>query len=381
MLGSLDNMEMNDDWDGDDSIPDRIPPIEDRLWAHPSEYVGSAVTWNRKWTLGLSSLALVLVGLFAARMIWPTSQVKVFAKPASTISIGVDTANYVAKLAKSLITIHLGTKAAQDVYGLAISPNGYILVPANALPYQKSYQASIPGVGTETATLVSEDRPTDTAVIKVDKKLTNYISGTSLRSAQAGEMTIGIGTATQANKPKLVISQIKETGLYQPLPNGLTSQGSMLADASQKLNPEGLLFVDSHGNPLGIGLSQIYSQWIISPLTQMLTAAQRIELANGAPQGWLGIVGMSSDKSKKSTSTTIPKGVLILSVAKNSPAQLAGIKANDEIVKVNNVGITSLSQLQAMLAKLPSGSQITLSILRNGQSEQITTQLGVKSGS
>lgn len=375
-------MEMNDDWDEDDSIPDRIPPIEDRLWAHPSEYVGSKVTWNRKWVLSLCGVALVALSLFAAKTIWPTSQVKVFAKPASTISIGVDTANYVAKLAQSIITIHLGTKATQDIYGLAISPNGYILVPANALPRQSIYQVTIAGIGNLTALLVSEDTSTDTAVIKVDRKLTNYISGTSQRSAQAGEMTIGIGIGTKVNKPRLVISQIKATGLYQPLPGGLTSPSSMLADASQKLNPEGLLFVDSHGNPLGIGLSQLYSQWIISPLTQMLSAAQKIELANGAPKGWLGIVGMSSDKTNKgTTSTTIPQGVLILSVAKNSPAQLAGIKAHDEIIDVNNMRVTSLSELQTMLSKLPSGSEITLSIIRNGQTERVKTQLGVKSGS
>lgn len=377
-------MEMNDDWDEDDSSPDRIPPIEDRLWAHPSEYVGSKVTWNRKLVFGLGGLALIAVGLLAAKTIWPTSQVKILAKPASTISIGVDTANYVSKLAQSLVTIHLGTKSAQDIYGLAISPNGYILVPANALPRQSSYQVTISGIGNQTASLVSEDTSTDTAVIKVDRKLTNYISGTSQRSAQSGEMTIGIGIGTKVNKPKLVISQIKATNLYQPLPNGLNSPGSMLADASQKLNPEGLLFVDSHGNPLGIGLSQIYSEWIISPLTQMLSSAQKIELADGAPKGWLGIVGMSSDKSAKSskgpTSTTIPEGVMILSVAKNSPAQLAGIKANDEIIDINNVKISSLSELQTMLSKLPSGSEINLTIIRNGKTEQVKTQLGVKSG-
>lgn len=373
-------MDQNDDWeDNEESLSDRIPPIEDRIWSHPSEYSGRRPGWGKKWALSLAALGLVLLGLGTAKTLWPTPPVKVLAKPASTVALGVDTASYIAKMAKSLVSIHISASPKAVVYGLAISPLGYILAPAHALPNLKSYQVTVNGEPSLTANLIAENSATDTAVLKVNSTLTNFISGASQETTKSGEMTIGIGIGVTPSKPKLVISQIKETGLFQVLPNGQTTSGSFLADASQKLNPEGLLFVDSHGDPLGLGLSDLYGQWIISPLTTMLASAQKIELANGAPQGWLGIVGVSSKNGANSTNTSIPPGVKVLSVAKNSPAQLAGIKPSDDIVAINNLKISSLSQLQKILTQLPGGSQVSLTIIRNGITQQIRAQLGVKS--
>ncbi|MCL5077451.1 MAG: PDZ domain-containing protein [Actinobacteria bacterium] len=373
-------MDQNDDWeDSEEPLSDRIPPIEDRIWSHPSEYSGRKPGWGKKWALSLAAIGLVLLGLGTAKTLWPTPQIKVLAKPASTVALGVDTASHISKMAQSLVSIQISSKPKVVVYGLAISPFGYILAPAHVLPKLKSYKVTVNGKPAMSASLVAENSATDTAVLKVNSTLTNFISGASQETTKSGEMTIGIGVGVTPSKPKLVISQIKETGLFQVLPNGQTTSGSFLADASQKLNPEGLLFVDSHGVPLGLGLSDLYGQWIISPLTTMLASAQKIELANGAPQGWLGIVGVSSQNGANSTSTSLPPGVKVLSVAKNSPAQVAGIKPNDDIVAVNNLKISSLSQLQKILTQLPGGSQVSLTIIRNGITQQIRVQLGVKS--
>lgn len=381
---------MNDEWEGDSDLPDRLPPKEDRVWAHPSEFDGNSKTRNKKRLGIVGALGLVLVGLVFSKTFLPASQSTITSTPASSVSIGSATSTHISKLAHALVKISIPGNKNFLAYGVAVSPFGYLLVPSNALVKSNTYSVTFANKSSLNAKLVARDNTSDTALLKVPAMLTDYISGASLRTEKPGQMAIAIGPNTVTSKPALVISQIKKTGLFQTLPGGQTTSGSFLADAAKKLNPEGLLFVDDQGNPLGIGLYQTGAGWIISPLTSMLSSAQKIELRNGMPAGWLGIVGTSSsipmtstsikDSASSTTSTTvIDRGVQVFSVAANSPAAQAGVKPNDVIIALNNIPIKSLIQLQSLLAGYPSGSQVTLTLLRNNSISKMTTQLGGKS--
>lgn len=63
--------------------------------------------------------------------------------------------------------------------------------------------------------------------------------------------------------------------------------------------------------------------------------------------------------------------VMIADVAKNSPAEQAGLAINDLIVSVNGTSITSLDQLSKIIAE-NKGNEVTIIVNRN--SEQLTVQ-------
>ncbi|MDA8081093.1 MAG: S1C family serine protease [Actinomycetota bacterium] len=385
---------MSDDWADEPDLPEHVPPKDDRLWAHPSEYRGPHDSNKHRTAAIFAAMGLVLVGLVIAKTTWPTTKIDTRTNaPASSLSIGTTTSNHIENLAKALVTIIIQGKQPITIYGLAISPNGYILAPANVIGSAKKFTASMIDTTPSPATLIAVDQATDTAVLKVPEHLSHYVSGTSQRTAKPGEMTIGIGPNSRASKPNLVISQIQQSGLEQILSTGQTADNTYIADPAEKFNPEGLLFVDSQGNPLGLGLGTISNKWVIAPLSTMLSAAQKIELSNGAPQGWLGIVGTSASSPPpqgapgstpgtpqiSAPNVTANKGVIVYSVVANSPAQKAGVQPKDIIVGLDNEPISGLPQLQSMLTQFPSGSQVTLTIFRNGQTSNITIQLGVKS--
>lgn len=375
-------MEMNDDWADKANLPERVPPREDRLWAHPSEYMGPVKDHGKIWVGILASIGFVLIGLVSARMVWPTAQsVARQSRPVQPMAIGVSTSSHIESLARSIVRISIPGQSGNYTNGLAISPAGYILVPANSLVLANSYSVEVWGLGTLQAKFVAEDKSTDTALLQVNQELTSYISEISHRQAKTGEMTIAIGPSPSntPNKPTLAISQIQTTGISQLLPGGQDSYGAYLTDAAQKINPMGMLFVNSQGKPLGIGLYKINTGWIVSPLSTMLNAANKMELSNGMPKGWLGIVGTSVNNSSAKTSISVPQGVYVFSVTPQSPAFKSGILPKDEIVAVNRQSVSTLQQLQNDLANLPSGTQVTLTVIRNGQSRQIDTKLGVKS--
>ncbi len=372
-------MDTSDDRADDENLPERLPPKDDRLWAHPSEYHGPTASQSHRIAALLAAIALVLIGLTIAKTTWPTTRVDNVYKPASTFTLSTATSNHIGSLAKALVSIVTPGKQSTTVYGLAISPDGYILAPASVLGPSKSFTVSTAGISAVSAKLVAEDSSTDTAVLKISKPLTDYVSGTSQPGAKAGEMTVGIVPNAATGKPDLVISQIEQAGLQQILSTGQVSNDTYLADPAKKFNPEGILFVDSKGNPLGLGLGTISNKWVIAPLSNMLASAQKIELSDGVPHGWLGIVGTSLPPKSINGKLSTNLGVSVYSVVPNSPAQKAGIQLQDEIVALDDTPVTSLQQLQSMLAQFPSGSQVTLTLVRGNERLSTQIQLGVKS--
>lgn len=68
------------------------------------------------------------------------------------------------------------------------------------------------------------------------------------------------------------------------------------------------------------------------------------------------------------------KGVLVTEVEKGTPAEKAGLRAGDCIVRLNSTEITSISDLVSALSS--AGTQpATLAIIRNGHEESISVQL------
>lgn len=69
------------------------------------------------------------------------------------------------------------------------------------------------------------------------------------------------------------------------------------------------------------------------------------------------------------------KGVLITSVAKDSPAAKAGLKAGDVVVEIDNAAVESAQDLHRALSKKPDADQVTLKIIRDKRSQTIPVQL------
>ena len=75
----------------------------------------------------------------------------------------------------------------------------------------------------------------------------------------------------------------------------------------------------------------------------------------------LGITAQDAE-----TSSGKPAGVAVASVSPGSAAASAGIKPGDIIVGLNNHKITSLEQLQTVVAQYPPGTKVTIHYTRDG---------------
>jgi S1-C subfamily serine protease len=74
------------------------------------------------------------------------------------------------------------------------------------------------------------------------------------------------------------------------------------------------------------------------------------------------------------------KGMLIMEVQGDSPAEKAGLKAKDVILKINGTEPTSLQEFREIIGLLKVGDTVTLEIRRDDKEEKVKVTLGEMKG-
>lgn len=74
------------------------------------------------------------------------------------------------------------------------------------------------------------------------------------------------------------------------------------------------------------------------------------------------------------------KGMLIIEVLADSPAEKAGLKAKDVILKINGTEPTSIQEFREILGLLKVGDTVTLAILRDNKEDKVKVTLGEMKG-
>ena len=69
-------------------------------------------------------------------------------------------------------------------------------------------------------------------------------------------------------------------------------------------------------------------------------------------------------------------GVLVNSVMDDSAAQDAGIEENDIITMIDDVEVSSIDSLKSEIAAHLPGERVTLTIIRDGEIEEVRLTLG-----
>jgi len=72
----------------------------------------------------------------------------------------------------------------------------------------------------------------------------------------------------------------------------------------------------------------------------------------------------------------ITSGVIVYQVEEDSPADKAGFKIGDVIVKVNDDDVSSIGYLRYYLYNYRVGDKITITYIRNGDTKTTTVTLG-----
>lgn len=162
------------------------------------------------------------------------------------------------------------------------------------------------------------------------------------------EPTVSTGIVSALDRTLEVTSTVTLRGLIQTdaAINHGNSGGALVNGAGE------LVGINSAGIPNAQNVGFAISAGTIIPLLDDLKAGRTIK---PAPIGYIGVL-----------LTETPEGITISKVEDGTPAAEAGIEAGDIIVKVNDTTVNTADQLGKVLRSLPPGTEVRITVDRNG---------------
>jgi Do/DeqQ family serine protease len=265
--------------------------------------------------------------------------------------------------------------------GVIIDANGYILTNHHVIDGAEQIKVDLNDGRSLDAKLVGADPPSDLAVLKVEASgLPVLVLGDSDR-ARVGDVVLAIGNPLGVGQT-VTMGIISAKGRQTGLSNG-SFEDFLQTDAPINRGNSGGALVSTNSELIGIN-SQILSPsggsiglGFAVPSNMARTVVEQLINAGRVRRGQLGItvLRIPSEEAARLGVTQGP-GVVVYQVQGGSGADRAGLRRGDVITALNGTAVSDPNTFRNQIARTPPGSEITLSVKRNGQDQQVRATLG-----
>ena len=236
-----------------------------------------------------------------------------------------------------------------------------------------------------SASIVGYDESNDIAVLKVDAVgLTPVVLGSS-DDLYVGDEVMAIGNPLGELTFSLTVGYVSALDREVTLSSGTTMDLIQTDAAINSGNSGGALF-NSYGEVVGItnakyssssssGSASIDNIGFAIPINHVKNIITSIIEKGYIVKPYIGVSVTSV--SSEMVSYGLPQGAAVKVVSENSPAEKSGLKVNDIITAINGDAITTSGELVKIVSACQPGDEITLTVYRQGESEQFTLTLTV----
>ena len=263
--------------------------------------------------------------------------------------------------------------------GFIISPEGVIITNAHVVDGASEVMVKLTDKREFKAKVVGVDKPTDTAVLKIDAKNLPTVSLGDPSHTGVGEWVLAIGAP-------FGFENSVTAGIVSAKSRTLPDEGYVpFIQTDVAVNPGnsgGPLF-NMRGEVIGIN-SQIYSRTggyqglsFAIPIDVALKVGNQLLHEGKVSRGRIGVsVQALSQALAESFGLEKSDGALVDFVPEGAPAAKAGIKPGDIILKFDGHPIQEPSDLARYVSELKPGSDAKLTLWREGGEQDIAVRLG-----
>lgn len=264
--------------------------------------------------------------------------------------------------------------------GFIASSDGYILTNHHVVGKADKVMVRLKDGRELEAKLIGSDQRSDVAVIKIDATNLPFIPLADSDSLDVGEWVLAFGSP-------FGLVDTMTAGIVSA--KGRTSVG--IADYENFIQTDAAINPGNSGGPLVnldgqvVGINTAIAsrsggyQGIGFAIPINMAKNVRDQLLNDGKvhRGFLGIlIQPFTPDLAKSFGLAGTKGVLIGDVTEDSPASKAGLKSGDVIVELNGRPVERAGAFRNHVAMFTPGTDVTLTVLRDGQHKKITVKLG-----
>lgn len=263
--------------------------------------------------------------------------------------------------------------------GFIVSPDGTILTNAHVVQDAAEVTVKLTDRREFKAKVVGVDSQTDVAVLKIDATKLPVVKLGSSDDIKVGEWVVAIGSPYGFENT--VTSGIV-SAKSRALPDGTYVPFIQTDVAVNPGNSGGPLF-NLKGEVVGIN-SQIYSRSggyqglsFAIPIATALHVKDELVRHGKVTRGRLGVTIQEVNQSlANSFGMSAARGALVSSVESGSPAEKAGLKPGDVVLKLDGNDIQSSVELSSRVAAMKPGSTAKLEIWRDGKARDMAVSVG-----
>ena len=263
--------------------------------------------------------------------------------------------------------------------GFVISADGYILTNAHVIEGADEVNVRLTDKREFKAKIIGSDKRTDVALIKIEASDLPAVRFGRPGELKVGEWVLAIGSPFGFENT-VTAGIVSAKGRSLPQENFVPFIQTDVA-----INPGnsgGPLF-NLRGEVIGIN-SQIYSRTggfmglsFAIPIDVALDIQNQLREKGHVSRGRIGVVIQEVTRDlANSFGLERPRGALVNSVEKNSPADKAGVLATDIITRFNGKAVESSSDLPRIVGGTRPGSRVDVEVWRKGEARTLELTVG-----
>jgi S1-C subfamily serine protease len=255
--------------------------------------------------------------------------------------------------------------------GVIISPDGYALTNNHVVRGAGRVEGVLHDGSVAKAEIVGCDPDTDLALLRLSGAGHSAAELGDSDDLKVGELAIAIGNplGLQATVTAGVISALRRTLRGE---SGRLIEDVIQTDAALNPGNSGGALVNADGSVIGVNTAIIGGAQGLCFAVPINTAKRIIpELMRDGrvARGWFGIAGQTQEFSRalaRRLHLDAESGVLVAAVAAKSPADQAGLRVGDVVLKLDGLVTPSVDGVHKLLTRERIGRRVTLEVLRDG---------------
>lgn len=282
-----------------------------------------------------------------------------------------------------------GIIVAQDSKNIYIATNNHVVADAS------SVSVTFNDKSVYSATVKGTDSDSDLAVVEVPLSKLSADTLSNIKVATLGDSDkVKVGAQAIAIGNALGYGTSVTVGYISAKDREVSGEDNTmkLLQTDAAINPgnSGGALVDSSGAVIGINSSKYADTSVegmgfaipINTAIPIINDIVKAQTVSEDEQAYLGIKG-TNVTSEYAQYYNLPEGIYVSSVTSGSPADKAGIKKGDVIVKYKGKDVTTMDGLQEKMALCKAGDKAEITVKRadNGEYKSVTCNvtLGKKS--
>ena len=261
--------------------------------------------------------------------------------------------------------------------GFVVDADGTIVTNAHVVGSESTVQVQFADDETVTGRVGGIDRSSDLAVVKVTTgRALKPLSLADSGAVRTGQLAVAIGSPF--GLPQTATSGIVSgTGRHIQAPDGFQIDRVIQTDAPINPGNSGGPLLDARGRVVGVN-SQIATGGasrgsvgigFAVPSNTVKDVVPRLERGETIQRPFLGV-----------STTQGTGGALVREVTSGGPAQDAGVRAGDVIVRVGGKRVQEPGDVAAAIQDRRPGESVEVEVRRGGDSRTVAVELGDRAG-